>query len=229
MADYMGFPQDTIRFLRALAKNNHRDWFNTHKDRYESSFLNPALELIEAIENPLTEVAPCLKVEAKKSGGSLMRIYRDTRFAKDKTPYKTNIGIHFRHMAGKDVHAPGIYLHIAADECFLAAGIWLPTSGAVRSIREHISQNEQTWKKASRSRSFARHFTLHDDRLKTAPRGFDRDDPMLEDLRLKSFMGVAPLDRKIVESPDLLKRILTLVKTARPLMEFLCEALGQPY
>lgn len=228
MAEYTGFPKDTIPFLKSLTKNNTREWFNAHKHRYEASFLNPALELIEALVHPLGAVAPCLKVEVKKSGGSLMRIYRDTRFSKDKTPYKTNIGIHFRHQAGKDVHAPGIYLHIAPNECFLAAGIWHPASGPIREIRQHIVDNPDTWKRAL-GRGFAKNFTLHDESLKNCPRGFDKEHPLLDYLKLKSFIGMSPLDRKIIESEEVLKVIPRLAKSARPLLEFLCEALGLPY
>ena len=229
MTQFTGFPADTFKFLNALTKNNNRDWFQENKSRYESSFLNPSLEFIQSMQQPLSKIAPMLKVEAKKVGGSLMRIYKDTRFSKDKTPYKTNIGIHFRHQAGKDVHAPGVYLHIDPKECFLGAGIWMPASDALRAIRNHIADNPQEWKKTKKNRAFSTHFTLHADRLKTAPRGFAKDHPEIEDLRLKSFIGIANLDRGTIQSEVLVQAIPKLVKSSRHLMEFLCEALGQPY
>lgn len=229
MADFAGFPRDTIAFLEDLAKNNNRDWFNKYKDRYEQSFLMPALHFIEAMQKPLAKAAPLLKVEPKKMGGSLMRIYKDTRFSKDKTPYKTNIGIQFRHQIGKDVHAPGIYMHIAADECFLGAGIWRAPSDELRSLRTAIAENPQAWTKAKNARTFRSSYELYDDRLKSAPRGFDKDHPLLTDLRLRSFIGMSPLTRSEIESKDLVKSIAQRIKHARPMMEFLCESLGQPY
>lgn len=229
MSTFEGFPQDTIRFLRDLGKNNNRNWFAQNKARYEASFLEPSLAFICAMEKPLGKSAPLLKAEAKKVGGSLMRIYKDTRFSKDKTPYKTNIGIQFRHQLGKDVHAPGIYLHVAADECFLGAGIWRPPGPELKQIREMVAESNAQWRKVIKNKRFSREFTLHDDRLKSAPRGFDRQHPAIDDLRLKSFIGLAPISKQLLQSKDLLPHVVELTKASKPLMVFLCEALQQPY
>lgn len=229
MSTFEGFPADTFRFLEDLKENNNRPWFAANKERYEQSFLQPALELIGCLERPFEAAAPMLRVEAKKMGGSLMRIYKDTRFSKDKTPYKTNIGIHFRHQAGKDAHAPGAYLHIATDECFFGVGIWRPPTEALRAIRTFISQNPTAWKKIAKNKNFGSNFTLYDDRLNSAPRGFDKADPLIDDLRLKSFIGMAPLSKKVLQSPQLVPTLSNLVKCGKPLMLALCEALNQPY
>lgn len=229
MASFSGFPKDTTKFLRDLKKNNNRDWFNENKPRYESSVLAPALELIAALEKPLDKVAPLLTVKAKRVGGSLMRIYKDTRFSKDKTPYKTNVGIQFRHQAGKDVHAPGIYFHIEPGECFLGAGIWRPASDALRMIRNYIVENETTWMKMRRNKRMFSAFEMHDDRLKSAPRGFAKDHPLIDELRLKSFIALSPISKDQLESESLVKLIPKLTRDAQPLMSALCEALGQPY
>ena len=117
------FSKKTIKFLRELKKNNNREWFEKNKDRYEEEVRSPALGYIEAMGQPLYKISPHFIASAKKSGGSMMRPYRDIRFSSDKTPYKTNVGIQFRHAAGKDVHAPGFYLHIEPGEFFLAAGM----------------------------------------------------------------------------------------------------------
>ncbi len=229
MSSFPGFPADTFAYLRDLTANNNRPWFQEHKARYEASFLTPALQLIEALQKPLGRVAPMLQVEAKKSGGSLMRIYKDTRFSPDKTPYKTNIGIQFRHLAGKDVHAPGIYLHVAVDECFFGAGMWRPDSPALLQVREAIVQHEPVWRKLLNRKPFRESFALYDDRLKTAPRGFPVDHPLIDDLRLKSFIAMKPLRQADMQSASLVDDVVQLAKTAAPLMRFLCEALGQPY
>ncbi len=229
MSTFEGFPADTFRYLTDLEQNNNRDWFNEHKDRYESSFLLPALAFIEAMQSPLSKAAPMLRAEPKKMGGSLMRIYKDTRFSKDKTPYKTNIGIQFRHQSGKDVHAPGVYLHVAADECFLGVGTWRPPSDALKQIREAIDQNPTEWRKVRQNKAFRGSFDLYDDRLKSAPRGYDREHPLIDDLRLKSFIGMAPITRKLLRSSDLVPEVVRRIKHAKTLMGFLCESLQQPY
>ncbi|MCA9520487.1 MAG: TIGR02453 family protein, partial [Myxococcales bacterium] len=113
------FGDETLDFLEELSLNNNRDWFTAHKPRYESFVRDPALAFVRAMAPRLERLAPSLIADDRKMGGSLMRIYRDTRFSKDKTPYKTNIGIHFRHKSAKDVHAPGLYVHVGLDGHFV--------------------------------------------------------------------------------------------------------------
>jgi len=229
MNAFNGFPKDTLKFLADLSKNNTREWFAENKLRYEKSFLEPSLELIRQLEKPMGKVAPLLRVEAKKMGGSLMRIYKDTRFSNDKTPYKTNIGIQFRHTAGKDVHAPGIYFHIALDECFVGAGIWKPAAEPLKQIREHVVANPTEYTKAISNKKFSSLYSLFDDRLKSAPRGYAKDHPMIDELRRRSFIGGANLTAAQVQKKELIDLIIARVRAARPLMEFLCSALEQPY
>ncbi len=131
MALFEGFPKTCVPYLKKLAKNNNRPWFNDNKQRYEDAVRTPALAFIEAMGPPLKkQLSPHFLAQPKKVGGSLMRVYRDTRFANDKTPFKTNVGIQFRHELGKDVHAPGFYLHIEPGNCFLGAGICAPKPGS---------------------------------------------------------------------------------------------------
>ena len=229
MSSFSGFPRDAIEFLHDLSENNNREWFAKNKSRFEANVQAPALELIAALRKPLEKVAPMLQVEPKKVGGSLMRIYKDTRFSQDKTPYKTNIGIQFRHLSGKDVHAPGVYLHIEPNECFVGAGAWRPDASALHRFRAGIVDQPAAWKRATRGAKFAEQFSLYDDRLKTVPRGYDKDHPLIDDLRLKSFLVSHHLDRAMIESPQLVSELPKLIKACGPLMRFLCEALGQPY
>jgi uncharacterized protein (TIGR02453 family) len=229
MTTFTGFPKDTLKFLADLQHNNTREWFAENKSRYEQSFVEPSLELIRQLERPLAKISPLLRVEAKKMGGSLMRIYKDTRFSKDKTPYKTNIGIQFRHVAGKDVHAPGIYVHIATDECFVGAGIWKPEAEPLKKIREHISRNPAEYRKAIGNKKFSSHYALLDDRLKGAPRGFAKEDPMIDELRRRSYLGGASLSPAQIHSKGLIELIVDRVRAAKPLMTFLCAALEVPY
>ncbi len=226
---FSGFPKDTLKFLSELRDNNNRDWFQANKERYEKCVVEPALGLICSLEKPLSKVAPLLRVEAKKMGGSLMRIYKDTRFSKDKSPYKTNIGIQFRHQHGRDVHAPGVYLHIAPDECFLGVGTWRPPTDALKKIRGYIAENESSWRKVMTNKRFKESFTMYEDRLKSTPRGCDKQHPLIDELRQQSFIGMAPLSRTQLQSQQLTAIIPKLIADGKPLMVALCEALEQPW
>ena len=152
---FAGFPLGMLHFLSELARHNNRKWFEANKARYEQDVRTPALEFIEAMSGPLARMSPHFRAEAKKVGGSLMRIYRDVRFSKDKRPYKTNVGIQFRHESGKDVHAPGFYFHVEPDEVFLGVGIWHPESDTLKKIRKAIDKDPTGWKRLKAARLFA--------------------------------------------------------------------------
>lgn len=219
------FTQATFKFLRELAENNQRDWFQDNKQDYENYVRGPALAFIEDIAPNLQLVAPRFLAISKKVGGSLMRVHRDTRFGRDKTPYKTNIGIQFRHEAGKDVHAPGYYLHIANDECFFGAGIWRPDSSALRQIRETIVEKEKKWLAARDDERFCNSFELRGESLQNPPRGFPKDHPLLEDLKRKDFIAIGSLSKKAALADNLLEHTVEQFARATPYMRFLCAAL----
>ncbi len=223
---FAGFPKETLKFLRDLAKHNDRDWFDANRKPYEDFFLAPSLAYIRAMQQPLAKLSPLYQAVPKKVGGSLMRIFRDVRFGKDKSPYKTNIGIHFRHEAGSDVHAPGFYVHIQPQECFIGAGIWHPGSEALRSIREAIDTRPADWKKARDAKAFRSRYTLTGDSLARPPRGFDPEHPFMDDLKRKDFIGVMPIDDDAIMSPTFVKESIAAFKSSTPLSRFLCEAIG---
>lgn len=218
-----------FQFLREIKKNNDRDWFTENKSRYENDVRGPAVELVAALEKPLAKAAPMLQVIAKGHGGSVMRIYRDTRFSKNKTPYKTNVGISIRHQASKDIHAPGVYLHLEPGECFVGAGVWKPESSVLSAIRAAIDQSPQAWKRARDNKAFREHFSWVGDSLKTSPRDYPKDHPMIEDLRRKDFIAVAPLSQNEICSDKVVSLVIGRIKKAKPAMRFLCEAIDIPY
>ncbi|MGD9854913.1 MAG: DUF2461 domain-containing protein [Planctomycetaceae bacterium] len=226
---FNGFPQETLSFLSDLAQHNDRAWFDASRKRYEAHFLAPSLAYIEAMQQPLAKLSPLFQAVPRKSGGSLMRIFRDVRFAKDKSPYKTNIGIHFRHAAGCDVHAPGFYVHIEPQQCFLGAGVWHPGGEALQAIRGAIDTRPSDWKKARDHKAFRLRFELAGDSLTRPPRGFDPDHPHIDDLRRKDFIGVARLDDVALTSPAFVKDSIAAFKAAAPFARFLCEAMGIPF
>lgn len=227
---FNGFTAETARFLKELAKNNNRDWFRANKDRYEESVHGPALAFIEAMTEPLERVSRHIYADPSPHGGSLMRIYRDTRFSPDKSPYKTNIGIQFRHERCDDVHAPGLYFHIDPKECFLACGMWRPPADALAAIRTRIAAHPDVWLAARDNKAFKRAWgTLTGDTLKRPPRGFDRDHPCIDDIKRKDFIAAIDLPPADIRSPKLPAKAAKAFASATPLMKFLCDALALPY
>jgi uncharacterized protein (TIGR02453 family) len=166
----------------------------------------------------------------ERIGGSLMRVYRDTRFGKDKTPYKTNVGIQFRHEFGRDVHAPGFYVHIAPEECFLAMGVWRPDRASLNQIRQAILERPEPWRRARSERKFRQQqFMLVGDSLKGPPRDYPADHPLIEDLKRTDFVALRDLKETEVFGEGFLDRVAESFAAGRPLMRFLCEALSLPY
>ena len=223
------FSQQSFYFLQNLTNNNNRTWFNEHKAQYEDAIRSPALLLIETMQPHIKALSPHFTAVAKKAGGSLMRVHKDMRFSKDKTPYKTNIGIQFRHLSAKDVHAPAFYLHIANDECFLAAGIWRPNGPSLNQVREMISDNPNSWKNITGHSNFQRYFTLSGECLKTFPRGYSKDHPMIDDLRRKDFIAIHPLSKEEVLSESFTEIINQAYRASDDFMDYLCTALKLDY
>ena len=153
-----------------------------------------------------------------------MRGYRDTRFSKDKTPYKTNIGIQFRHALGKDVHAPGYYVHVAADGCFMGVGLWRPESKVLNQIREFIADNPNAWKEATQNRAFKGAYELRGESLIRPPRGYQADHPLIEDLKRKDFIAFAEFDVADLGSKTFTKQAAKTFAKATPFMSYLCMA-----
>ena len=217
---------EILRFLGQLAKNNNRQWFQKNKDRYESEVREPLLKFIEAFEPRLEKISPHFVADARRTGGSLFRIYRDTRFSHDKRPYKTHAGVQFRHERAKDVHAPGFYLHIEPKQAFIGVGIWHPDSDTLKLLRDAIVENPAKWKRAKSAKSFTAEFELAGDSLKRAPKGYDPDHPLIEDLRRKDFIAVTKLKEKDLVAPGFLDSFTKTCTAAKPFMRFLAEACG---
>ncbi|MBI3901718.1 MAG: DUF2461 domain-containing protein [Nitrosomonadales bacterium] len=219
------FTKQTFAFLSTLAANNNREWFEEHKQEYEDCVRTPALDFIADMANELPAISKHFRALPKKVGGSLMRVQRDTRFSKDKTPYKTNIGIQFRHEVGKDIHAPGYYVHIEPGDCFVGIGLWHPDADALFRIREGIVKNDEAWVLARDDKDFRKHFELVGDVLANAPRGFAKDHPLVEDLKFKDFIGLAKMSDAQVTAKDFREQVVARFKQAAPYMGFLCKAL----
>lgn len=225
---FKGFTPATMEFLHRLAQNNNREWFHAHKTQFEAEVITPALDFIEAMAAPLRRISPHFLCIPKRVGGSLFRIYRDTRFAHDKRPYKTNIGIHFRHDANFDVHAPGYYFHIGVDECFLACGMWHPERPALNRIRTAIVEQPKQWGTVRRSVARSAHFAFHGESLKRLPPDIPvpEDHPWREDLKRKDLIVLREFDEGVLYGQELLGFVSTTYAAATPFMRFLCATQG---
>ena len=220
MASY--FDNRTFAFLQDLAANNDRTWFQEHRDRYEAHVKAPALELIQDLGAPFAAISSHFHVGPR----SLFRVHRDVRFSKDKRPYKTTIGLHFRHDAGRDAHAPGYYLHVEPGGSFVGLGMWHPDGTALRKVRDRIVESPEVWREAVGDEVFRDTFELEGERLKRAPRGYDADHPLIEDLKRKDFIGGHKVPDSFVLDRELPDRLTSLFAAGTPFMRFLCEAVG---
>jgi uncharacterized protein (TIGR02453 family) len=219
------FGPELFDFLRDLKANNDRAWFTANKDRYEREVRNAALDFIEDFAPHLEEISSHFVADPRPSGGSLFRIHRDTRFSKDKSPYKPYTGIQFRHELGKDAHAPGFYLHLEPGSVFAGAGIWHPDQPTLARIREAIARDPEGWRVATAGERFR----LAGDSLKRAPAGFDPEHPLIEDLKRKDFIGVMTLTEKQVCARGFVERFAQTCRDASPLVRFLCAAVDAPF
>ena len=225
MTEFPGFPRDFFNFFEELQRNNNSEWFNDNKARYYESVVNPISEFIVCIAPRLKTISAHYVADPKPHGGSMFRIYRDTRFSKDKTPYKTHAGVQFRHEAGKDAHAPGYYLHLEPGNCFFGAGIWHPDPKTAATIREYIVANPASWAKIQKAKAFRDRFALTGDSLKRPPRGFDPEHEHITDLMRKDFMIICSIPQKEVCSTKLIPAYMKLCKASAPFVEYLADAL----
>jgi uncharacterized protein (TIGR02453 family) len=215
------FSPALFTFLRDLKRNNDRDWFKANKARYDEAVLEPALAFIEDFEPHLHAISPHFRADARRVGGSLFRIHRDTRFARDKTPYKTTAGIYFKHERSREVHAPGFYLHLAPGDVFAGGGIWHPDTKTANAIREAISADPEGWQGAIAGVDLGR-----GEALKRVPQGFDKEHPLADDLKRKDFAAIERLSEEEATGPRFLERYAQACATMAPLMRFLCGAVG---
>ncbi|HSL25629.1 MAG TPA: DUF2461 domain-containing protein [Acidimicrobiia bacterium] len=227
MARY--FTPATFEFLSELAAHNDRDWFGANKARYLADVQEPALQFIADFAPRLAAISEHLVADPRAQGGSLFRIYRDTRFSKDKTPYKTHVAMRFSHEAGPGVHAPGLYLHIEPAASYAGVGLWRPETALARTIREAIAADPAGWKKAAYAKPFVSRFEPDGESLSRPPQGFPPDHPLIQDLKRRDFIAGTRLDDALVLSARLLAEYTAMNKAAAPYLGFLTRAVGLPF
>jgi len=220
------FTPALFQFLKDLAKNNKREWFVANKERYERDVKAPLLEFITDFGPRLEKISPHFIADPRPNGGSMFRIYRDTRFSNDKRPYKTAATAQFRHESGKDVHAPGFYLHLEPGNVFAGVGLWRPDGDTARAVRDAIVEKPAEFKRAIGGKSFKDQFEIGGDALKRAPRGYDPEHPLIDYIKRKDFVAFTQFSEKDACSTDFLNRYATTTRAARQFMRFLTKAVG---
>jgi uncharacterized protein (TIGR02453 family) len=214
------FTPRLFAFLRALKRNNDRAWFQANKGRYVADLQQPMLRFIADFAAPLRKISRHYVADPRPVGGSMFRIHRDTRFARDKSPYKTHASAHFRHaQATKDVHAPGFYFHLEPGDCFIGGGIWLPEAPALKKVRDAIACDVEGWRRVRRKVKF-----IEGDALVRPPQGYDPAHPFIEDLKRKSHFAHVAFSETEVCGPRFLDLAAEACRAAAPLMRFLTEA-----
>jgi len=217
------FDADLFRFLRELARHNERRWFLGNKARYEMTVREPMLGFIRAFAPRLRTISRYFVADPRPVGGSMMRIYRDLRFSKDKTPYRTSAAAHFSHADADEQPAPGFYLHLEPGRSFVGCGLWHPDAASLRSLRNAIVAQPPRWRRAMRG------LKLEGGSLARPPRGYDPDHALMADLKRTDFIVSARFGDRTVCAPGFLGRFTRECRRAAPLMRFLTTSLGLPF
>jgi uncharacterized protein (TIGR02453 family) len=229
MADGPHFTPALFGFLRDLERNNDRDWFAANKARYVAEVRDPMLDFIAGFAPHLESISTRYVADPRANGGSLFRIHRDVRFAKDKRPYKTNAGAHFRHEAARDAHAPGFYLHLEPGGVFAASGVWHPDGPALAKIRDAIAGDAGAWRRVTSGKALGARGELAGESLKRPPRGYDTDHPLIDDLKRKDFFALARYSEEESCAPGFMDEFAQTCRTFSPLTRFLTRALDLPW
>jgi uncharacterized protein (TIGR02453 family) len=211
------FSQDTLKFLRALKRNNNREWFGTHKDDYEARVRVPMLAVIERLAEDFPQIAPDLIASPR----SMYRVYRDTRFSPDKTPYKTHIAASFSHKELPKHESAGLYFHLAPDQLWIGGGVYAPQSPQLQRIREHLVANFGRFRSLVESPAFRRLGGVTGAKLKRVPRGFPQDHEAADYLKLKQFLVGEELNPQLATSPRFYGALVRRFTTLAPFIQFI--------
>ena len=220
---FRGFPPETLKFLRQLKRNNNREWFQGHKAIYEEKVKQPMVELVTALGGAMQGFAPELVTDPKRA---IFRIYRDTRFSPDKTPYKTHIAAHFTPSGVAKNIGAGLYFHVDTEEVLVAGGVYMPQSPALRLIRNHVASHADELRRILGNPEFKKLYGgLQGEQLTRAPKGFSPDHPALDLLRYKHFVAWFERPAAFAETPGLFVLVLEGFVALMPLIRYLNAAL----
>jgi uncharacterized protein (TIGR02453 family) len=216
---FPGFPPEAVKFFKDLEKNNTREWFQPRKEHYEKYVRAPMEELVEAINGGLAKFAPEHVTEPKKA---VFRIYRDTRFSHDKTPYKNHIAASFGRRGMEKMGAGGFYFSVNHKEIEVAGGVYHPDPASMLTIRTHIAQtNDELRRLLAKRKLRSRMGELQGSGLSRVPKGFDAEHPAADLLKKKDWIFFVMLDAGLAGSAKLLPEILSRFEAVAPVIEYL--------
>lgn len=221
------FTPGFFAFFSELKRNNNRPWFEKNKSRYEREVRDRLVAFVAAAGPQLRKISPHFVADPRPVGGSIFRIYRDIRFSKDKTPYKTAGAVHFPHERRES--APGFYLHLEPGGVYSGVGIWHPEPPALSKIRDAIVQESDRWSKIKNAKAFREELHVEGRSLKTVPRGYPKDHPLAEDLKRTDFTAGHTYSEKQACAADFLDRFISTCRAAVPFTKFLTDALDLPF
>ena len=213
------FSVETLRFLRALKRNNRREWFNAHREDYEAHVRQPMTAIVERLAEDFRGFAPELVASPKVS---IYRIHRDTRFSDNKLPYKTHVAAVFPTRGLEKHEGAGVYFHVSPTEVWIGGGMYSPQPAQLYAVREHIASNIKQLRAIVESPGFTRHVGgLEGAKLTRVPRGFPKDHEAVEYLKHKHFVAGAEFPAAIAASPKFYSTLLTIFRQVLPLSRFL--------
>jgi uncharacterized protein (TIGR02453 family) len=215
------FTSESLRFLRALKRNNRRDWFNAHRDDYEAHIRQPMIAIIARLAEDFREFAPELVASPKTS---MYRIYRDIRFSENKAPYKTHVAANFPTRGLPKHEGAGLYFHVSPDEVWAGGGMYAPPTPQLHAVREHIAANSRRLRTLVESPAFRRDIgELEGERLQRVPRGFSKDHDAAHYLKFRQFLAGREFEPAFATAPGFYRGLLAVFKRVAPLMRFLNE------
>jgi uncharacterized protein (TIGR02453 family) len=215
------FSPAALAFLRSLARNNRREWFQPRKDTYEALVRQPMVEFVERLAEDLAQFAPDLVAVPRVS---VFRIYRDTRFSHDKTPYKTQVSAHFPHKTLPKGECAGLYIEVAPRHVWYGGGMYMPTSRQLALVRAHLATDYRRLEKLLRAPGFKAAFgTLEGEQLRRPPRGYTADHPAAGWLRYKQFLAGCERPAEFATSPSFYRTVVTAFRALAPVIAFLNE------
>jgi uncharacterized protein (TIGR02453 family) len=213
------FVAETLTFLRALKRNNRREWFNAHRDDYEAYVRQPMTAIVERLADDFRAFAPELVASQKVS---MYRIHRDTRFSENKAPYKTHAAAVFPTRGLLKREGAGVYFHVSPDGVWIGGGMYAPQTPQLHAVREHIAAHFKQLRTIVESPGFRRQLgALEGEKLKRMPRGFAKDDPAAEYLKFRQFVAGAERPGAFATSPKFYSTLLTVFREVIPLTRFL--------
>ena len=216
-------PRRSLAFLRALKRNNRREWFQPRKEQFDADVREPMLAIVERLADDLRSIAPEIVVDPKTA---IYRIYRDTRFSENKTPYKTHVAAVFPWRGLAKHEGAGLYFHVSPDEVWMGGGMYSPQTAQLQAVREHIAGNVRRMRVIVESPGFRRHVgELEGERLQRVPHGFPKDHAAAEYLKYRQFLAGRELPPAWACNPKFYSTLITVFRQVAPLARFLNEPL----